>query len=160
MLKSHPSSGYDAYMGRWSERLAPLFLDFAGVFPDERVNVYAVSAIDYEEQFVEALRQRNTDPRIEAQQGDACALPFAAGQFDRGLSSWSFISWPTRNAGRGDVPGCLAGRRRRRRGLGQLRRNARPLPFLGYVLGNRRRSQASSRTLLPTPASSTSPRQC
>ena len=31
------SEGYDAYMGRWSRRLAPLFLDFAGVAAGERV---------------------------------------------------------------------------------------------------------------------------
>ena len=98
------AQSYDAYMGRWSRRLAPLFLDFAGVAPDERiiyvgcgtgkptfalaarVNITAIEAIDYEEQFVEAVRQRNTDPRIKVQQGDACALPFAAGQFDRALS--------------------------------------------------------------------------
>jgi ubiquinone/menaquinone biosynthesis C-methylase UbiE len=112
------AQGYDAFMGRWSERLASPFLDFAGVSPGERVvdvgcgtgsltfavagrvNIAAVSAIDYEEQFVEALRQRNTDPRIEAQQGDACALPFAAGQFDRALSMLvlHFVADPQRAA--------------------------------------------------------------
>ena len=91
-------------MGRWSKLLAPLFLDFAGVGPNERVldvgcgtgnlafalathaDVAAIEAIDYEDEFVEALRQRNTDPRITAQQGDACALPFPTGRFDRALS--------------------------------------------------------------------------
>ena len=98
------AEGYDAYMGRWSQRLAPLFLDFAGVGSGERVldvgcgtgnlafalaaraDVAAIEAIDYEQQFVEALRQRNPDPRITAQQGDACALPFPSGYFDRALS--------------------------------------------------------------------------
>jgi ubiquinone/menaquinone biosynthesis C-methylase UbiE len=98
------AEGYDAYMGRWSRRLAPLFLDFAGVGHGERVldvgcgtgnlafalaantDIAAIEAIDYEEQFIEALRQRNTDPRITAQQGDACALPFPTGYFDRALS--------------------------------------------------------------------------
>ncbi len=95
---------YDTYMGRWSRRLAPLFLDFAGVFAGERVlevgcgtgsltfviperaNVAAIEAIDYEKQFVEAARDRNSDPRINIQQGDACSLPFADGKFDRVLS--------------------------------------------------------------------------
>jgi SAM-dependent methyltransferase len=94
---------YDQYMGRWSRRLAPLFLDFAGVADGERIidvgcgtgsltllipgraNVSTIEAIDYEQQFVDALRQRNTDPRISARQGDACAIPFGDDQFDRAL---------------------------------------------------------------------------
>jgi ubiquinone/menaquinone biosynthesis C-methylase UbiE len=98
------ADGYDQYMGRWSARLAPLFLDFAGAADGERIvdvgcgtgcltfaiparaKISAVEAIDFEEQFVEALRQRNTEPRITARQGDACALPFAENQFDRALS--------------------------------------------------------------------------
>jgi ubiquinone/menaquinone biosynthesis C-methylase UbiE len=95
---------YDAYMGRWSRRLAPLFLDFAGLAAGERVlevgcgtgsltfalpartDIAAVEAIDYEKQFVEAARERNSDPRINIQQGDACNLQFADGKFDRVLS--------------------------------------------------------------------------
>jgi ubiquinone/menaquinone biosynthesis C-methylase UbiE len=98
------SDGYDRYMGRWSRRLAPLFLDFAGTADHERVvdvgcgtgslafsivsrcNVTAVEAIDYEAEFVEALSQQNSDKRIVARQGDACALPFQDSQFDRALS--------------------------------------------------------------------------
>ena len=101
---SKGADGYDQFMGRWSTRLAPMFLDFAGVAAGERIidvgcgtgsltfliparaNIAIIEAIDYEEQFVEALRQRNTDPRISARQGDACALPFDKDQFDRALS--------------------------------------------------------------------------
>jgi ubiquinone/menaquinone biosynthesis C-methylase UbiE len=101
---SKGAEGYDQYMGRWSRRLAPLFLDFAGAADGERIidvgcgtggltlliphraNISTIDAIDYEEQFVEALRQRNSDPRITASQGDACALPFGENQFDRALS--------------------------------------------------------------------------
>jgi trans-aconitate methyltransferase len=67
------ADGYDQYMGRWSKRLAPLFLDFAGVADGERIidvgcgtgsltflipdraNVATIEAIDFEPQFVEAL---------------------------------------------------------------------------------------------------------
>ena len=98
------AQGYDSYMGRWSRRLAPLFLDFAGVAPGEcvadigcgtgnlsfalaeRANIASIEAIDYEEKFVDAMRERNADARIRMQQGDACALPFVSSQFDRALS--------------------------------------------------------------------------
>ncbi len=95
---------YDSYMGRWSRKLAPLFIDFAGLADGERVleigcgtgsltfalparaNIAAIEAIDYEAQFVEAARERNDDPRIKFEQGDACSLQYADGQFDRALS--------------------------------------------------------------------------
>jgi ubiquinone/menaquinone biosynthesis C-methylase UbiE len=95
---------YDSYMGRWSRKLAELFLNFAGLADGERVleigcgtgsltfalptraNIAAIDAIDYEAQFVEAARERNNDPRINIQQGDACSLQFGDGQFDRALS--------------------------------------------------------------------------
>lgn len=98
------ADGYDGYMGRWSRRLAPLFLDFSGTKDGEKVldvgcgtgslvfslidrcNVAAVEAIDYEEAFVAALNRQNTDTRITARQGDACALPFRDHEFDRALS--------------------------------------------------------------------------
>jgi ubiquinone/menaquinone biosynthesis C-methylase UbiE len=101
---SRGADRYDAYMGRWSRRLAPLFLDFAGLAPGERVldagcgtgsltfalpsraDVAAIEAIDYEPQFVEAARERNSDSRINIEQGDACNLKFADGEFDRALS--------------------------------------------------------------------------
>lgn len=91
-------------MGRWSRRLAELFIDFAGIADGERVldigcgtgsltfalparaKIASIDAIDYEAQFVEAVRARNTDPRITIQQGDACSLQFADGRFDRALS--------------------------------------------------------------------------
>ena len=98
------ADGYDQYMGRWSKRLAPLFLDFAGIADGEcvidvgcgtgsltflipgRADVSSIEAIDFEEQFIEALKQRNTDPRISARKGDACSIPFAENHFDRALS--------------------------------------------------------------------------
>jgi SAM-dependent methyltransferase len=81
-----------------------LFLDFSGIADSEKVvdvgcgtgaltfaitdraNIAEVQAIDFEEQFVDALRAQNTDPRIVAQRGDATALPFSDHQFDRALS--------------------------------------------------------------------------
>jgi SAM-dependent methyltransferase len=67
------------------------------LIPD-RANISTVEAIDYEEQFVDALRQRNTDPRISARQGDACAIPFRENEFDRALCMLvlHFVSTPDR----------------------------------------------------------------
>ena len=112
------ADGYDRYMGRWSRRLAPLFVDFAGLAANERVldvgcgtgnlafelvrhpEILAIECVDYEEAFVQALRERNTDPRILARQGDACALPFPTASFDRALSLLvlHFVSDPLRAA--------------------------------------------------------------
>jgi ubiquinone/menaquinone biosynthesis C-methylase UbiE len=113
---AHGADQYDAFMGRWSRRLAPLFIDFAGLAAGERVldvgcgtgsltfalpkqaNIALVEAIDYEQQFVDAARERNTDARIHIQKGDACKLQFADGQFDRALSMLvlHFVSDPER----------------------------------------------------------------
>jgi ubiquinone/menaquinone biosynthesis C-methylase UbiE len=113
---SRGADKYDSYMGRWSRRLAPPFLDFAGLAAGERVieigcgtgaltfalparaDIARVEAIDYEQQFVEAARERNTDPRINIQKGDACNLQFTDGSFDRALSMLvlHFVSDPER----------------------------------------------------------------
>ena len=100
----HDATGYEQIMGRWSRRLAPSFIDFAGLADGERVlevgcgtgsltfalasnaTLAKIVAIDYSPIFVEATAQRSTDPRIEVRQADACALPFQGGSFDRALA--------------------------------------------------------------------------
>lgn len=101
---AHGADAYDHYMGRWSRRLAPLFLDFAGSAAGERVldagcgtgslslvlveraAVKAIDAIDFEPDFVAALQARIGSHPITARQGDICSLPFADAAFDRALS--------------------------------------------------------------------------
>ncbi|MEI9407513.1 class I SAM-dependent methyltransferase [Mesorhizobium salmacidum] len=100
----HDASGYEQLMGRWSRKLAPGFIGFAGLAPGEQIldvgcgtgsltfelaksaELAAITAIDFSPVFVEAARRRNTDPRIEIKQADATALPFADNAFDRALA--------------------------------------------------------------------------
>jgi SAM-dependent methyltransferase len=102
---SADGSGYEAQMGRWSRRLAPLFIDFAGIAAAERVldvgcgtgsltlmlaqnpHISAVQGVDLSPVYVEYARQRSRDARVDFQVGDACALPFPAASFDHSLSS-------------------------------------------------------------------------
>ena len=100
----HDAAGYEQLMGRWSQKLAPLFIDFAGLANGEKIldvgcgtgsltfalvraaDLGEIAAIDYSPVFVEEAIRRNTDPRIKVRQADACALPFEAGMFDRALA--------------------------------------------------------------------------
>ncbi|MCZ4094191.1 class I SAM-dependent methyltransferase [Sinorhizobium psoraleae] len=100
----HDAAGYEQLMGRWSRKLAPLFIDFAGLADGEKIldvgcgtgsltfalastaNLSEIAAIDYSPVFVEEANRRNTDPRIKIRQADACALPFEDGTFDRALA--------------------------------------------------------------------------
>jgi SAM-dependent methyltransferase len=96
------SDGYERFMGRWSRRLAPLFVDFAGVKPGDIVldvgcgtgaltfaaasipDVHAVG-IDRSREFIE-VTQRGGSDRVRFRVGDASAPPFADEEFDRALS--------------------------------------------------------------------------
>jgi SAM-dependent methyltransferase len=98
------ADNYEAIMGRWSRRLAVPFLDFSGVPSGGRVldagcgtgslsfalaahpDLAAIEALDFEENYVAALRERSADPRIRAQRGDVCALPYRDEEFDGAYS--------------------------------------------------------------------------
>lgn len=98
------AAGYEHLMGRWSQKLAPLFIDFAGIARGERIldvgcgngsltfalaeheDLRGITAIDYSPVFVAETQRRNTDPRVQVLQADACDLPFEDGAFDRALA--------------------------------------------------------------------------
>lgn len=96
--------GYELNMGRWSRRLAVPFLDFAGASSAERVldvgcgtghlaaavcamaGVSEVHGVDLSPVYVEHAKRHNADPRLDFRVGDACALDYPDGAFDRVLS--------------------------------------------------------------------------
>lgn len=100
----HDAAGYEQLMGRWSQKLAPLFIDFSGLADGEKIldvgcgtgsltfalaksaGLGEIAAIDYSPVFVEEAIRRNTDPRIKIRQADACGLPFEDAVFDRALA--------------------------------------------------------------------------
>ncbi|MBZ5514545.1 MAG: methyltransferase domain-containing protein [Acidobacteriia bacterium] len=95
---------YERFMGRWSQRLAPLFLKFAGVKEGERLldvgsgtgslalaiigetRRAEVVGIDPSRSYVDFAAAQTTDPRVRFQIGDAQKLDFPSASFDRCLS--------------------------------------------------------------------------
>jgi SAM-dependent methyltransferase len=102
------SDAYEKTMGRWSDLLAPLFLDFAGVSDGERVldvgcgtgalcwavldaaRTSEVVGIDPSESFTEHARERCGDPRAAFDVGDAQELPYPDASFEKSLSMFVF----------------------------------------------------------------------
>ena len=96
--------GYELVMGRWSRQLARPFLDFTGVADSERVldvgcgtghlaaaiaqvsSPAEVHGVDLSPVYIEYAKAHNPDPRLLFGVGDACALEYPDGTFDRVLS--------------------------------------------------------------------------
>jgi ubiquinone/menaquinone biosynthesis C-methylase UbiE len=104
MFNARDADNYERLMGRWSRRLAPLFIEHAGIADVENVievgcgtgsltftllqkaALARLTAIDHSEIYLAAAKAKNNDPRINLEQGDGCALRFADASFDRALS--------------------------------------------------------------------------
>ena len=95
------AEAYEISMGRWSRQLAPFFVEFAGVVDGEMIldvgcgtgalsatlarvtNASKIVGIDPSIGFIEFARNQVTDPRVTFELGDAQALPYPDGVFDR-----------------------------------------------------------------------------
>jgi SAM-dependent methyltransferase len=95
---------YEARMGRWSARLAPLFVRFAQMTDGGRVldvgcgtgalvrtvaamtRQSAIVGIDLAQPFLEYARTQVVDPRITFDRGSALDLPYPVGAFNYTLS--------------------------------------------------------------------------
>jgi SAM-dependent methyltransferase len=93
-------AGYELQMGRWSRRLAPKFIDFAGaarardvldvgcgtgslISTLARHTTYrTLAGIDASPIYAAYASQSVADPRVRIEVGDACALAFADETFD------------------------------------------------------------------------------
>jgi ubiquinone/menaquinone biosynthesis C-methylase UbiE len=104
MFNARDAGNYEKLMGRWSRRLAPLFIEHAGIAAGENVLEIGcgtgsltfalaeaaafdtLTAIDHSEIYLAAAQAKNRDPRIHMEQGDGCSLRFPDASFDRTLS--------------------------------------------------------------------------
>lgn len=95
---------YEKYMGRWSRRIAPRFLDWLAIAPEAdwidvgcgtgvvsstilaRCAPARVVGIDPSEAFLEAARAQIGDSRFRCRQGSGEALSFADGEFSVAVS--------------------------------------------------------------------------
>jgi SAM-dependent methyltransferase len=98
------TQAYEQLMGRWSRRLAPRLVEFAGVRDGDRVLDLGcgtgsltrvlldemphseVVGVDPAAAFIESARQQITDLRVRFEVGDAGSLPLPDNAFDRCLS--------------------------------------------------------------------------
>lgn len=103
-FNANDAAAYERVMGRWSRRLAPHFLDFAGAIGGkvlevgcgtgsltflmaERVDgLGSVEAIDIAPSYIGFAQEKSQDARLSFSCGDASNLDFADDQFDHAVS--------------------------------------------------------------------------
>lgn len=108
--------GYEAQMGRWSRRLAPLLIEFAGgsiadyvldagcgtgsltVALANHPRVHRVTGVDLSTAYIAHAARHCADPRVSFEVGDVTDLRFLDGTFDNTLSSLvlQFVPEPER----------------------------------------------------------------
>jgi SAM-dependent methyltransferase len=112
------ADAYEAYVGRWSRRVAERFVRWLGVPAGRRwvdvgcgtgaltqtvlalADPAAIVGVDSSEGFLATVRQRTADPRVVFQVGDAQALPLPTGCTDAVVSglALNFVPDPARAA--------------------------------------------------------------
>lgn len=150
---SADGEAYELVMGRWSRRLAEAFLDFAGAEDGERAldvgcgtghlaaaiaartRSTTVDAIDLSDAYIADAKRRHPDPRLRFRAGDACAIDFADGTFDRVLSLLMLHFVPRW----GDA-------------IAQMRRVARPGAVVGAAVWDARGGFVANRMFFDTAA--------
>jgi SAM-dependent methyltransferase len=126
---------YDAYMGRWSRRIAPLFLDWLGVRDGldwlevgcgtgalsgailERCQPKSLVAIDPSDGFLAKARESVRDDRLAFHVGDGQALPLESGSCDVVVSGLVLNFIPDRQTA-----------------LSEMKRVARPGGTIGFYI--------------------------
>jgi ubiquinone/menaquinone biosynthesis C-methylase UbiE len=104
MFNARDAGNYERLMGRWSRRLAPLFIEHAGIADGEEVleigcgtgsltfalrdaaALGSLTAIDHSPIYLAAAQAKDGEARIRFEEGDGCALRFPDASFDRTLS--------------------------------------------------------------------------
>jgi ubiquinone/menaquinone biosynthesis C-methylase UbiE len=99
------ADAYERQMGRWSRRLAPLFVKFIGINDGDRVldvgcgtgalsftiaettGAARIIGVDPSAGFIEFDRTHNIDPRVTFDIADAQSLPYPDGSFDQCVAS-------------------------------------------------------------------------
>ena len=145
--------GYEAQMGRWSQRLAGPFLDFVGSANGEcvldvgcgtgrlafalaeRCQTKQLRGVDFSPAYIEYATRRNSDPRITFDVGDACALAFPDRSFDRVLSLLVLHFIP-----------------RAEQAIAEMRRVARPGAVVGAAVWDTRGGYVANRIFFDTAA--------
>lgn len=115
-FRATDAANYERLMGRWSRRLAIPFIEHAGIADGESVleagcgtgsltfalgraaRLAKLTAIDYADVYVAAVRARNEAVDVSIEQGDVCDLHFDDASFDRTLSLLvlHFVTQPER----------------------------------------------------------------
>ena len=145
--------GYELQMGRWSQRLAEPFIDFAGWRDGESVldagcgtgrlalalakrgSNQRITGVDISPDYVAYATQQTSNPNVTFEVGDICALPFPDRSFDRVVSLLvlHFVTEPER-------------------AIAELRRVARPGATVAATVWDSRGGFVSNRMFWDTAA--------